>query len=68
MDKNTFLEHMSKNYLNGMSGFKVATQQPEIDSTDNMEVIDEVPKKEKRRKKKKSGEPEGEGEPGPDNQ
>jgi hypothetical protein len=68
MDKNTFLEHMSKNYLNGKSGFKVATQQPEIDSTDNMDVLDEAPKKEKKRKKKKGGETEGGSEPGPDNQ
>ncbi|NDK57543.1 hypothetical protein [Pontibacter fetidus] len=68
MDKNIFLEHFSKNYLDGKTGFKVVTQQQEIDTTESIDVIDEQPKKEKKRKKKKGEATEGEGEPGPGNQ
>ncbi|MBC5775897.1 hypothetical protein H8S95_17615 [Pontibacter sp. KCTC 32443] len=67
-DKNIFLEHFSKNYLNGKSGFKVATQQQEIESTESMDFVDEEPKKEKKRRKKKGEAPEGEPEPEPNNQ
>ncbi|MBB6612974.1 hypothetical protein H7F15_18175 [Pontibacter sp. Tf4] len=55
IDKNQFLEYFTKTYLGGKDGFKVVTQQPEIDTTDDVDFVDEAPKKEKRRKKNKKG-------------
>ncbi|MEJ8758523.1 hypothetical protein WG947_16030 [Pontibacter sp. H259] len=68
IEKNDFMEHFRKNYLNGKEGFKVATQPREIDTTESIETIDEAPKKEKKRRKKKGEATEGEAETGIDNQ
>ncbi|MEJ8804533.1 hypothetical protein [Pontibacter sp. H249] len=58
IDKNTFLEHFRKNYLNGESGFKIATGQPLNEPINNTNYAEEEEdegkgKKKKRKKDKK---------------
>lgn len=56
IDKNIFLEHFSKNYLNGADGFKIATGQPVNEPVNTVSYSEEETggkeKKKKRRKNK----------------
>ncbi len=68
IEKNQFMEHFSKTYLKGESGFKVSQQAPEEQQGGSFDFVDEEPEKEKKRKKKKRGNKEEETEGGPNNQ
>ncbi|HEY4650274.1 MAG TPA: hypothetical protein VIG72_02620, partial [Pontibacter sp.] len=65
IEKNQFIEYFTKTYLGGKGGFKAATQQAELNTSESIDFVDDTPKKEKKRKKKKGSEQEGE--TGPDN-
>ena len=57
IDKNTFLEHFRKNYLNGEDGFKIATGQPTNEPASNVSYSEEeedTKGKKKKRKKDKN--------------
>ncbi|MBC5994696.1 hypothetical protein [Pontibacter cellulosilyticus] len=55
IDKNTFLEHFRKNYLNGEDGFKIATGQPSSEPVNNVNFAEEEDTGKEKKKKRKKG-------------
>ncbi|WP_347157837.1 hypothetical protein [Pontibacter chitinilyticus] len=54
IEKNQFMEHFSTTYLQGKSGFKVASEQQVVkEPTGNFDYMEDQPKKTKKSKKKK---------------